>query len=199
MFVQVIRGKTKDPAGARALGDKWDKELRPGATGFLGVTAGTTENNEMFTAVRFESAEAAQKNNDRPEQGQFAQEMGALMEGEPQFFNCPTVHLFNGGGNDAATFVQAMVYKTKDLDGLLGLTKEFEKMSDSRPDLLGGMMCVAEDGKTIFDINYFTSEAEARAAESQEMPAEMQQAMAKFGELIDGEVEFIDIRDPDLR
>jgi hypothetical protein len=33
MFIQVITGKVKDPAGFRRASDRWDAELRPGAKG----------------------------------------------------------------------------------------------------------------------------------------------------------------------
>jgi hypothetical protein len=53
---------------------------------------------------------------------------------------------------------------------------------------------VATDG-TVIDTNYFTSEAEARAAEKQPMSPEVQKVMESFGELT-GPVEFIDLSSP---
>jgi hypothetical protein len=43
---------------------------------------------------------------------------------------------------------------------------------------------------------YFTSEADARKGEQAEMPDELKQAMADFGEM---DVEFLDLVDPQLR
>ena len=37
MFVQVIEGKTSNAAGIIEMGDRWQRELRPGAVGYLGV------------------------------------------------------------------------------------------------------------------------------------------------------------------
>lgn len=37
MFVQVIKGKTSDPAGEHRQNTRWNEELRPGATGFLRI------------------------------------------------------------------------------------------------------------------------------------------------------------------
>jgi hypothetical protein len=195
MFVQVIRGKTKDAAAMKAASDKWQAELRPGAVGFLGVTAGVADDGRTITIVRFESEAAAQKNGERPEQtAWWTDEMSKTYDGEPTFHSCPTVELFNAGGSNDAGFVQTMAYKTKDKDALLALTKDFERMGDSRPDLLGGLLAMADDG-SVFDTNYFTSEAEARKAEKAEMPPEMQEAFKRFGELVDN-VEYIDLRDP---
>ena len=43
MFVQVIEGQVADRDGLRRQMDAWEKDLRPGATGFLGSTAGVTD------------------------------------------------------------------------------------------------------------------------------------------------------------
>src|SRR5687768_9173453 len=40
MFVQVMEGRVSDVEGLRAQVDKWRAELAPGATGYLGSTAG---------------------------------------------------------------------------------------------------------------------------------------------------------------
>jgi len=45
------------------------------------------------------------------------------------------------------------------------------------------------------EVNYFTSEAAARANESKEPPAELADLFAQFGEMM-AKTEFIDLRDP---
>lgn len=195
MFVQIIRGKTKDPEGVRALGKKG---AAMNSIGLLGVTAGVTDDGRTFAAVRFESPEAAQQNSDLPETGEFAAELASLLDGPPEFFNCPDVQLMQGGGDDSAGFVQVMTYKTNDVPGIKALFNSVEQYTAGRADFLGAVTAFADDGKTVFDINYFSSEAEAREGEKAEMPAEMQASMEKFGALIDGEIEYLDIVDPDL-
>lgn len=39
MFVQVIKGKTKDPEGMRRQGERWKEQVGPVAKGFLGGTS----------------------------------------------------------------------------------------------------------------------------------------------------------------
>ena len=51
---------------------------------------------------------------------------------------------------------------------------------------------------SLLEANYFTSEAEARANESKEMPEEVQALMAEFGDMMQN-TEFLDLSDPMLR
>jgi hypothetical protein len=195
MFIQVVKGKTKDAAGVKALGETWQAELKPGAKGWLGTTSGVAKDGTFIVVIRFESQEDAQANSDRPEQGAFFQEILKLLDGAPTFYNCNDVTTFMGGGSDDAGFVQLMIYKPSDLDKAKELNKKFENMDMSgRPDIIGGTSAVSSDG-TVIDTNYFTSEAEARAGEKGEMPAEMQEMMKEYGEVV-GNVEYVDISDP---
>jgi hypothetical protein len=197
MFVQAIRARVKDADAVRAASEGWQRELRPGAKGYLGVTSGITDDGQTITLVRFESEADAQANSERAEQGEwFNNELAPHLE-DVRFYNCNEVKLFRGGGDDSAGFVQVMVYKPSDLDAVREMATMFENVGNERPDILGGMMAFASDG-TVFDANYFTSEADARANEGKEMSDEMKQAMQKFGEVA-GNVEFLDLKDPELR
>lgn len=69
MFVQLIEGRVSDRDGLRRQMDRWMSELRPQAAGFLGSTAGVTDDGQAIVLARFESARAAQANSERPEQG----------------------------------------------------------------------------------------------------------------------------------
>lgn len=196
MFAQVIVGKTKDGAGMQATAERWDAELRPGAKGILGVTSGVADDGTAFTIVRFESEADAKANSARPEQDQFWQEISKYYDGEPTFYDCPEVDVFGKGGSDDAGFVQAMVYKPKDVAWIRAQAATFEKFMAERPDIIGGTTAFATDG-TVIDTTYFTSEEAARAGEKQNLPAEVESMMQSFGENA-GEVRFIDIRDPNF-
>ncbi len=199
MFIQVVRGKTSNPAGMKAAIDKWQAELKPGAKGWLGSTGGVADDGSFAAVIRFESEAAAQENSDRPEQGAwFSNELSPNIDGAPTFYNCTDVTEFMGGGSDDAGFVQLMIYKPSDLNKAKELNKKFENMDMSgRPDIIGGTSAVSSDG-TVIDTNYFTSEAEARAGEKAEMPAEMQEMMKEYQEVM-GNVEYVDIKDPWLQ
>ena len=59
MFVQVIEGRTSKPAAIIEHGDRWQREVRPGAIGYLGVTAGVTSEGRTIAIVRFEDEASA--------------------------------------------------------------------------------------------------------------------------------------------
>ncbi len=73
MFIQVIQGKVSDEAGLRRCMDRWTEDVRPGATGFLGCTQGLCDDGTFIALARFESAEAARRNSERPEQARGGQ------------------------------------------------------------------------------------------------------------------------------
>ena len=195
MFVQVINGKVSDAAAVKALGERWYTELSPGATGWLGTTGGVTADGELVLLARFESAEAAQRNSDRPEQGEWWSEAKQHFADEPTFRNHDDVIEVGGGGSDDAGFVQVMFGRTSDPAREREITKEFDPVgSDFRPDILGGIACIDDDG-SFTQAFYFTSEAEAREGEKQEVPEEMR---ASFEESMSrtSDLRYLDLTDP---
>ena len=198
MFVQVINGKVSDAAAVKAASERWYAELAPGATGWLGTTAGVTADGELVVLVRFESADAAQRNSDRPEQGQWWAEVRQHFTDEPTFGNYDDVIEIGGGGSDDAGFVQVMFGRTSDPAREREITKEFDSVDDDfRPDILGGIACIADDG-TFTQAMYFTSEAEARVGEKKEIPEQMR---ASFEESMSrtSDLRYLDLTDPWLQ
>lgn len=197
MFVQIIEGRTSDAEGLMAQGDRWQEELRPGAVGYLGVTAGVAADGRSIVLVRFESEEAARANSERPEQGAWFQEMQKYYDGEPAFTESSDVTEFLGGGSNDAGFVQVMKVKEVDRALVERLDASFEQFAHLRPDLLGAIrVWTAPDAYV--EAAYFTSEADARKGEQAEMPEEMQAAMADFEKIV-ANTEFIDLPNPQLR
>jgi hypothetical protein len=197
MFVQIIEGRTKDGTALIARGEDWQQKLRPGAVGVLGVTAGVAADGRAITVVRFDSEESARKNSERPEQGEWWNETAKLYDGEPSFTESSDVTEWMGGGSNDAGFVQVMKSTGVDRAQLEQMDKAFEPHSGSRPDLLGGLR-IWTGPKTCIDLAYFTSEAEARAGEKAEMPAELQELMSGMGEAM-GDTEYLDLTEPHLR
>jgi hypothetical protein len=197
MFVQIIEGRTKDGKALAERGDSWQKELKPGAKGYLGVTAGTTADGRAVTIVRFESEEAARANSERSEQGEWWAETAKLYDGEPTFTGSSDVTEWMGGGSNDAGFVQVMKSTGANRAKLEEMDKAFEPHMGSRPDILGGLR-IWTGKDTCVDVAYFTSEADARKGEKAEIPAELQELMAGMQEGM-GQVEYFDLTEPQLR
>jgi len=195
MFVQVIEGRTSDPGGIAAHGERWQQELRPGAVGFLGVTAGVTADGRSITIARFEDESSARANADRPEQTAWFEGMAKLYDGEPSFTESTDVTEWLGGGSDDAGFVQVMKFTGVDRSRVEELDTAFEPFAAQRPDLLGGFR-VWTGPDSCLDVAYFTSEADARKGEQAEMPEELQKLMADMQDL--GEPEYFDLTDPQI-
>ena len=196
MFVQVIEGKVSDKAGLRRQLDRWQTELRPGATGYLGSTSGVTDDGVGFAIARFESAAAAKANSERPEQGAWWSETEKCFDGPVSFTDSEDVEEFLVGGSNDAGFVQVMKSPAApDRAVLKDMDDRFAKYASTwRPDLIGGVRIWTTPHSTV-DVNYFTSEAEARANEKNEPPAELAELFAQFSDMM-ANTEFLDLRDP---
>ena len=196
MFAQIIEGKVSDKEALRRQLERWQEDLRPGATSFLGTTAGVTDDGRFIAVARFGSAAAAKTNSERPEQGEWWAETEKCFDGPVSFTDSEEVEQFLAGGSNDAGFVQVMKTPTApDRAVLKDIDAQFEKhASVIRPDLIGGQRIWTGSGAT-FEVNYFTSEAEARANETNEPPAELAALFAQFSELM-ASTEFIDLRDP---
>lgn len=197
MFVQIIEGRTQDADGMMRQGDRWQAELRPGAIGFLGVTAGVTADGRAITIVRFESEDAAKANAARPEQGGFWAEMSKYYDSDVSFTESSDVQELLGGGSNDAGFVQIMKSRGVDRARMALLDKQIETVAAKRPDLLGAVR-VWTGADSCVEVNYFTSEADARAGEKKELPAELQAMMAEFQDVMQN-TEYLDLADPQLR
>ena len=195
MFVQAIEGRIADREGLRRQLERWESELRPGAQGFLGSTAGVTDGGDVLAFARFATAADAKANSDRPEQGQWWAETEKCFAGEVRFTDSDEVDSFLAGGSDDAGFVQVMKGREMDRDQVRALDAQFEAHAASfRPDLLGGYrMWTGPD--TYIEVAYFTNEADAREGEAKEPPAELAAQMGEF-EAMMANVEFIDLREP---
>lgn len=197
MFIQVIQGTTSDAEGLRRQFDRWQEEIRPGAAGYLGTTAGVTEDGKVFVLARFESEDAARANSGRAEQDSWWNETAKYFDGEPVFKDYTNVEITQGGGSDKAGFVQVMQGRVRDPQRLRELEAEYmPKMAEARPDVIGSIR--GWDGNEYTEAIYFTSEAEARKGEKAMSEAPQESGFEEFMSLIES-VDYIDLKDPWLR
>jgi hypothetical protein len=197
VFVQVIRGQVADAEKARAALDRWARELAPGATGWLGSTAGVTEDGRFIALARFESQEAARRNSDRPEQDRWWAETAKLFSGEATFNDSSDVTVDLAGDPDQAGFVQVIQGRGSDPDRARELMGRDSSAAWAayRPEILGSVAVGHEGGAYTMAV-YFTSEAEAREGERKQPPPELQAEMDELAALTVGEPEFLDLRQP---
>jgi hypothetical protein len=196
MFVQLIQGQVTDAAQARAALDRWVQELAPGAEGWLGTTAGVTEDGRFVAAARFSSEEAARRNSDRPEQDRWWSETARLFDGEATFRDSTDVVVDTAGDPDSAGFVQVMQGRSSDPERARQLmADDSTDWAAFRPDLLGSV-AVGHDGGAWTMVMYFTSEAEAREGERKDPPPELKAQMDEMNALSVGVPEFFDLKQP---
>jgi hypothetical protein len=196
MFVQVIQGQVSDAGQARAALDRWVQELAPGATGWLGSTAGVTEDGRFIALARFESEEAAQRNSDRPEQDEWWTETSKLFSGQATFRDSSDVTVDVNGEPDSAGFVQVIQGRGSDPDRARELMgQDSSEWAAFRPDVIGSVG-VGHDGGAYTMVLYFTSEEAAREGERKEPPPELKAQMEEMGKLNVGEPEFFDLKQP---
>lgn len=196
MFVQVIQGQVSDAEQARAALERWAQELAPGAAGWLGTTAGVTDDGRFVALARFESEEAARRNSDRPEQGRWWTETSELFTGEATFSDSSDVTLDLVGDLDSAGFVQVMRGRGSDPDRARELMgQDSAEWAAFRPEIIGSV-ALGHPGGAYTMALYFTSEEAAREGERKEVPANLKGQMEEMDKLSIGMPEFFDLTQP---
>lgn len=194
MFIQVVQGVATDEAALRRQWDRWLADLAGGAVGWLGSTAGVAADGRFVAAARFESEDAARANSARPEQSAWWEETARHLE-RPWFADCREVDVVLSGGSDEAGFVQFMHAGVRDRSRLRAIEEEAaDRLAELRPDLLGALRAWHGDDR-VTAVDYFTSEADARKGESEELPPDAAALFAEWMSLLDG-AEFVDLPSP---
>src|SRR4051794_5443472 len=175
MFAQVIQGKTSDAEGLLAAMDRWTRELQPGSVGWLSSTMGVADDGTFIAVARFESAEAAGRNAQRPEQGQWWEKTSRLFDGEVTFRDTEDVTVDMAGAPDAAGFVQirrgggSAAAGAKEIMGRAPI----DVLPQYRREIRGSAVLPHDDGGWP-QVVYSPAEAEAREGERKEPPVELQ-------------------------
>jgi len=196
MFVQIIEGQVRDADLLKQQMQAWKSEVKPGAKGFLGSTSGMTDDGRFIAIARFESEDVARGNSDRPEQDAWWKATEPAL-GSVSFTDCTEVDTFLNGGSDDAGFVQVMKGRATDPAKLREMGNQMEEeMKRARPDVLGGVIGWHGD-REFTQVIYFTSETEARAGEAT-MGDGPEPGPDDWSALMDGEITFIDLNQPEF-
>ena len=198
MFVQVIQGRTSQPEALAEAFDRWQANLSPDATGWLGSTGGVTEDGTFIAVARFESELAGMANSARPEQDAWWAETAKLLDGEPTFRNSTDVDIDVHGDPDQAGFVQVMQGRGSDPERAKQLmAQDADRWAEFRPDVIGSVTIGHDEGAYTM-VMYFTSEVDAREGERKEPPPDLRAQMDEMNNLSIGEPEFFDLKRPIL-
>jgi hypothetical protein len=196
MFIQVVQGKTTDAEGVIRQSERWQQDVKPGAVGYLGSTAGVADDGTFMAIVRFTDAAAAEANSGRPEQSAWWNEMEKYVS-DVTFRNSSDVEQPLGPGSDTAGFVQVMQGRCTDRKRLAEIEAQFmPQMRTSRPDVIGSVRAWFDDNYV--EAIYFSSEAEARKGE-QTMPEEVEGVSFDEFMALTPDVAYIDLKNPILR
>jgi len=196
MFVQVIQGAVTDAADAKAAFDTWMRDLGPTADGWLGSTGGVTADGQLIALARFESEDAARANSDRHEQSEWWVATSKIFSEDATFTNSSNATVDLTGDPNNAGFIQVIQGRTGDPERALELISDDSiDWAAYRPDILGTLYLGHTDGAYTMAI-YFSSEADARANESKDIPPELQAMMKEMDALEVGEPRYFDITDP---
>jgi hypothetical protein len=187
MFIQVLRGKVTGGDGVMRQLDRWLDELSSGAEGWLGATAGITEDDRFIASFRFESQELAQRNSDRAEQTQWWNEFSKYLD-TARFRDCTDVDEYKGGGSDEAGFVQVIEGRVLDAPHYREAVKSMA--GAPRADVIGGV--IAWDGSHFDEFVYFTDEEEAREGER----SAPQQVVLEKAWPLTQDLEYFDLKSP---
>jgi hypothetical protein len=198
MFIRVIQGRATNPPGIRRDLGRWQRLLAADADGWLGTTAGITQDGWSITVVRFASEVQARRNSDRPDHREWWRDASQHLA-RVAVHDASKVHLYRDGGADEAGFVRVIQGHSDDLERMVSLERDQgEILAREAPHLLG--MTVAEHADRPGDftqIMYFTSEQDARRFE-QEPPAEANEAaLEQLRSLMTNSRSF-DLRDPQM-
>src|SRR5262249_25079414 len=103
-----------DEPSLRRLVQRWGAEVKPGAEGVLGATAGGSADGAALVFVRFADEASAEANRRRSEQAAWWQDMLETFEASPAVHESSDTALLLAGGSDDAGFVQVVRAPTPD-------------------------------------------------------------------------------------
>jgi hypothetical protein len=195
MFVRAIEGRVGDAEALRRLLTRWDAEVRPIVTGFLGATAGVSDDGAGAIFLRFADEASADATARGPEHESWWRDILDVFA-EPTVHESSDIELLLAGGSDDAAFVQVVRTATPNrvkVDALM-TPDRIQEVQRTRPDLIGSMRVWLPDGSFI-EAAYFTNESAAREAESSDEYAD---AEAPFFQAY-GPMTFVDLRSPIFR
>ena len=198
MFIRVIQGRATNPPGIRRDLGRWQRQLAADANGWLGSTAGITEDGWSITVVHFASEAEARRNSDRPEQREWWRDASQHLA-RIAVHDASKVHTYGEGGVDEAGFVQVIQGHVDDLERMAILGYDQDKdLARNAPHILGMTVAEHTDKPGGFtQVVYFTSEQDARRFQP-EPPTEADQPAHEERRGLMTNLRSFELRDPQM-
>ncbi len=195
MFVQVSSGQAVEGLGLRQQFERWAVNVRPGAVGCFGGTAGITSLGRFIAVVRFEDEAAALANSQRSEQAAWWEETSRFLDGDVLVRGSEDIDFLGPGGSDDAEFVQVIEGQTTDRTRFMDLERRIEDgFAIERPDFMGSLLVWWPGGRWL-EVAYFKTEAETRAAEQKGHSHELDELFAKW-QMLAAPSSYLDLTEP---
>lgn len=191
MFVRLVEATAVAKPFLRNAWDHLNVELAA-LPGWLGAAAGIARGHRFYAFHRFESRDAADHAFETERVSYWCEELERHLA-DPDTRESQDAQVLIHGGSRAG-FVQLIMGRTSDRAGMEAVNAGMQEvMRAHRPDVLGSL--IFWEGDRFTEIVFFTSELEARAAESREFPGGLE---GLFGELLQltDDLEFVDLTDP---
>lgn len=196
MFVLVLTGRVADAVPVREHFDRWVDELAAGAEGWLGNTAGVTDDGMLVLLGRFATREACLRADARPEHQAWEAKLLPLFVQPPVVLGSTSVDVETPGDPSKAGFVQVVQGRGSDVEQVrrlfTGVGSDGRRL---RPEVLGSVTIGHPDGAWTA-ATYFTSEEAAGAGDRKLSPPQLVDLREKVRSLSLSEPVYLDLRDP---
>ncbi|MDQ3974861.1 MAG: hypothetical protein M3276_11180, partial [Actinomycetota bacterium] len=148
VFVQITQGTVRDAEQANDLYRRWLDDIAPGADGWLSLTAGVTEDDDIIAVTRFASELAARANSQRSEQTRWWDELNQQLVTPLVIHHCMAVATFGESRPDNPGFVQVVQGTTPGLSEVMERVAETEQHNiyEHYLDVIGGLIADHGDG-----------------------------------------------------
>ncbi|HVM00892.1 MAG TPA: hypothetical protein VM324_16500 [Egibacteraceae bacterium] len=194
MFLRIVQARCTDEQAVRRLWKEW-ADAAATISGWLGSTGGVTREGTLFLLSRYDSAQAARAHADSAQHAAWLEAAGAGLDGAPTVRETADVHAVGDPEPAEAGFLQIMEARVAD-------RRRWEEIEEGladaftahRPDFVGGYRAWVSADR-VCAVDYFTSEAEARAGEAKPPPPDLQAGFEQWIAMLD-EIVWHNIADP---
>lgn len=197
-FVRFGCGQATDVDALRSRWDAGHADLVAAADGWLGTSAGTTPGGHWVAAIAYRSGAAARNAEASPAYQAWWDGVRDFVDGPVVVEETADVHLWvppGRSGRGPAGFVQVMRATVGDRARFEAIEEAVgDRFAALRPDVLGGLRAW-HGPQRVTVVDWFTSEAEARAGEARPVPDDLRDQFSAWLAELDG-VAWFDLSEP---